>query len=54
VREICRGVEQLNCSQDNGVVGAVGEKRIRNNLFLGFRRETRREREKERKRFKVN
>jgi hypothetical protein len=30
-RDICRGVEQLNSSQDNGVVGAVGEERIRNN-----------------------
>ena len=27
-RDICRGVEQLNSSQDNGI---VGEKRIRNN-----------------------
>jgi hypothetical protein len=30
-REIRRGVEQLSSSQDSGGVGAVGEKRIRNN-----------------------
>ena len=30
-RDICRDVEQLNSSQDDGVVGAVREKRIRNN-----------------------
>ncbi len=30
-RKICRGVEQLSSSQDSGGVGAIGEKRIRNN-----------------------
>ena len=30
-REIRRGVEQLSSSQDSGDVGAVGEKRIKNN-----------------------
>jgi hypothetical protein len=30
-REIRRGVEQLSSSQDSGGVGAIGEKRIRNN-----------------------
>ena len=46
-REIRKGVEQLSSSQDSGGVGAVGEKRIKNNQFLGFKRETRRERKKE-------
>ena len=30
-KEIRRGIEQLSISQDSGGVGAVGEKRIRNN-----------------------
>jgi hypothetical protein len=30
-REIRRGVEQLNSSQDSGSVGTVGEKRRKNN-----------------------
>ena len=44
-REIHRGIEQLSSSQDSGGVEAIGEKRIKNNQFLGFKRERKKEKE---------